>query len=121
MGLILPIVPGETHALGLAGMEQQEGRELQHLAGKPCTRADPCPQVSPPLSLRLHPLQQPDLWLCLMAGGSALLCWPLLSQPGSGIRVQAAMAGPRALASLQAQPVWLGRSWGWWHWGAEMR
>lgn len=63
-GLTLPMpcpllgrAHGETHALGLAGMERQEGRGPQHLAGKPRAHADPCPQVSPPPSLRPCPPQ----------------------------------------------------------------
>lgn len=100
---------GETLALGLAGMEWQEGRGPQHLVGEPHTHADPCPQVSPSLSLQPRPPQQPGSWLQPMAASTGLLC---RGQPSSGIRVWVTVSGPRAPAPLWAQPVWLGRSWG---------
>lgn len=70
----------ETLALGLAGVQWQEGRGPQQLVGKPRTHADPCPQVSPPPSLRPCSPQ----WLWPMAARTGLLCW---GRPSSVIRV----------------------------------
>lgn len=112
-GLILPMpcpllgrAHGETHALGLAGMEQQEGTGPQHLAGKPRTHADPCPQVSPPPSLRPCPPQWPGLWLRPMAAGIGSLCW---GWPSSGICAWVAMAAPKPrLPSGHSRSGWAG-------------
>jgi len=112
MGLIQPVpcpwpgrAHGETDALGLAGTERQEGRGPQHLAGRPHTPTNPCPQVSPPPSLRPRPLRPPGSWLQPVAAGTR-------GWPGSGIGERAAMAAARALAPLRAWLNWPGRTWG---------
>lgn len=128
-GFILPMpfpllgrAHGETHVLGLAGMEWQEGRGPQHLAGKPHAHADPCPQTSPPPSLQPCPLGVAGLvapahgswhWVALL--GLARLWHPCMGGDGSSLST----GSPPGTAGLDGRELGL-CPWGWWHWEAEM-